>query len=187
MRYCVDPLLSLVGSVCFAGGLLLLPLKSQAAMSDCHLTQSTPVIDYGQLPPASGHPSQTTLTLSERTVTVTVDCPQPQRVVLFFDGDRLAGQDFGFGEQGTVRVRVSSGTVDGRRVSLARWHKDALPEERLTVLTGDGMVWKEGLTSVSGSLFSVVIGVEPTLQAHSLRPRDITTLEGRIRLRLETD
>lgn len=187
MRYFADNLPVFSGSVFLAVGLLLLPLKIQAATPDCHITQGTPVIDYGRLAPASGNPSQTTLTLSERTVTVTVNCTLPKRVALLFDGDGLPGQDFRFGERGTVRVSVSSGTVDGRRIPLARWNKDTRSEDRLTVLTGDGIVWKDGALAVSGTLFSVVIGVEPTVSAHALRSRDITSLEGRIRLRLETD
>ncbi|WP_145587484.1 hypothetical protein [Yersinia rochesterensis] len=115
-----------------------------------------------------------------------MSCPQPQRVVLFFEGGGLPGQDFQFGERGTVRVSVSSGTVDGRRVPLARWHRDTGPQDRVTVLKGDGMVWKEGASAVSGTLFSVVIGVEPTV-GPSLRARDMTVLASRIRLRLATD
>lgn len=178
MRYFSGRWPSFAGSVFLAVGWLLFPRMSSAA-SDCHITQGSPVIDYGRLPPPP-------LTLSERTVTVTVSCPEPQRVVLFFEGDGLPGQDFQFGERGTVRVSVSSGTVDGRRVPLARWHQDTVPQDRVTVLTGDGMVWKEGVSAVSGTLFSVVIGVEPTM-ATSLRTRDITVLASRIRLRLATD
>ena len=158
---------------------LIFPRISSANQSDCHIIQSKPVIDYGRLTPSQ--------TLNERMVTVTVNCVQPKRVGLFFDGDGQHGQDFIFGERGAIKVSVSSGVVDGRKTSLSRWNKAMHSEDRLMVLAGDGIVWKDSAFAASGRLFSVVIGVEPTVPTQALRLRDITSLEGRISLRLKTD
>lgn len=186
MNYYSGTLRYIFTSCWLASAALLFPKITHAAPPDCHISQGLPEIDYGHLTPTSGIASQTSLTMSERAVTVTVNCLKPKRVALLFDGEGLNGKAFRFGESGKVGVTLSSATVDGRSVGLSRWNKGARSEDRLAILAGDSIVWQDGAQVASGTLFTVVIGVEPTVSTQALHARDITVLESRIRMRLET-
>ncbi|WP_153787554.1 DUF1120 domain-containing protein [Pseudomonas sp. EMN2] len=100
------------------GGLCLLPSYSHA--EDCQVSVSQPVVDFGRFNRTTLKAQAQQLMLGTRNLGLTVSCPRPQDLTLFFRAPMLDGTRFGLGDQGSYSLRLEQAQLDGLPVELGR-------------------------------------------------------------------
>lgn len=173
--------------------MLSLILPGLAVASDCQLTLSRPVVDYGRLTPGEGEQAVrgNLYPLGENEVVVSAYCATPQKMALFFSGTPK-GKGFLFGDNGVLGVVASQATLDGRVVRLGK-----TPGQGVVALTGnaqaqtvvsnnDGLAPVINQTLQSGQRFSVVLKLKPLMNAAGLKPADQTLLKSDLHIRVDT-
>ncbi|MGN7915767.1 hypothetical protein [Enterobacter sp. 22466] len=178
--------------VCMLAGLAGMPASATAP--DCQVLMSQQQIDYGAVTeaqlqaPAGKYPAGHGWgALAARDLTVTVVCPQPGRIRLYFDGDSASRGLFRYGEEGVVRVQASSAVMDNRPVRLRRVTAggEQVVRDALNIHAGDGLSLVDG-HEVSGKTASIQLTIMPWLKKTVLSQRERLQLLENIRIRVET-
>ncbi|MDY3572508.1 hypothetical protein [Enterobacter hormaechei] len=170
----------------------LLPFGTLA--SDCQVTLSRPVVDYGRMTPGEGQKALrgSLYALSENEVVASAYCTSPQKMALFFSGTPKDG-GFLFGGSGLLGVEAAQATLDGKSVKLGK-----TPGQGVIALSGtagdsavvsnnDGLVPVINQTPQSGQRFSVVLTLKPLMNASGLKPADQTLLKSDLNIRVDTE
>lgn len=168
-----------------AGGLL----PAFARASDCQVTVSRPVVDYGKLVPESIHGG--TKPLTESVVTVNASCDAPRKMALFFSGSARGG-DFLFGDRGVMTVEVSQATLDGKSVRLGKTVPGGMrpageSTDRTAVHNGDGVMPVSGGSAAEGQQLQLTLTLTPRMVSGELRPADQQLLTSNLSVRVETE
>ena len=155
-------------------GLVLSGVQIANAQAPCSMQLSHPALDFGAY---SADPWRAPLTFGPRRVQLQVQCAEPQSLRLHFDAPSVDGQRYRFGA-GSLQVQVLSAQVDGQ---ASRWSSgpdgaDTLPS------------WRPGQPLqlvLPGRHLHLELEIEPTLDGHAAKVRDISLLRASGRFRLE--
>ncbi|MGR7464476.1 hypothetical protein ACU60T_25275 [Klebsiella aerogenes] len=169
-------------------------LSSGALASDCQVTLSRPVVDYGHLTPGDGQKAirGSLYALSESEVVVSAYCAMPQEMALFFSGTPKDG-GFLFGSNGVLGVEASQATLDGASVKLGKTSGQRVVAlsgsagDRVVVSNNDGLVPVINQALQEGQRFSVVLRLKPLMNASGLKPADQTLLKSDLNIRVDTE
>lgn len=150
---------------------------------NCQLVLSETDINYGAmtrygLEPSGGGTQD--LALAQRRVTLNVSCRAPAAIGLRFRGPS-AGADYLFGRQGKVVMHLSEPRLDGRTVlvgtATAAGMLPAAPASGARFMPGQVIVPVEAGKPATGSQFSAVVDITPSLSRDAARVRNRTPME----------
>lgn len=89
-------------------------------MEDCQLNLSQAELDFGLMNRAVALVPAPERLLGERRISLTLNCPQPTDLSLFYRGPGAGAERFRFTERGSYALRVSEAVLDGQAVELGR-------------------------------------------------------------------
>lgn len=99
--------------------LLLLGMASSAqALDECQLNLSESLLDFGQLSRTARHNPAGQQLVGERRLSLTLNCPQPTDLSLFYRGLAAGAERLRFTEHGNYQIQLSDAVVDGQAVEL---------------------------------------------------------------------
>ena len=155
-------------------GLVLSGVQIANAQAPCSMQLSHPSLDFGAY---SADPWRAPLSFGLRRVQLQVHCAEPQSLRLHFDAPAVDGHRYRFGT-GSLQVRVLSAQVDGQ---ASRWSSepngaDALPS------------WRPGQPlqlALPGRHLRLELEIEPTLDVHAAKVRDISLIQASGRFQLK--
>jgi len=167
---------------------------SSAWASDCQVTLSRPVVDYGKwVPGEENGPNRGNIyPLSENNVMVNAFCSEPQKMALFFSGTPRDG-GFLFGDKGVLAIEAYQSTVDGKHVRLGKSagmggvSVEGGAEEKVIVRNNDGLMPVNDQQVVVGQQFQVLLKLKPVLNASGLKPADQTLIKSALNIRVEVE
>ena len=173
---------------------LLTAAISQAALADCQVTISQPEVNYGKIKRSDmTSTAQQWNALPERTVQLTVWCPQPQKMALFFEGNSGDKGAFVFGDQSAMMVVASQATLDGNAVSLNHTDSHGVfgingeTRDKQLVKAHQGLLPVRGDQVMSGQQFSMLLTLKPAMRKSELSVKDSHEMESNIQIQLETE
>jgi len=191
--------LNLMRSATLRTGLILLALLAggvipTAGASDCRVTLSRPVVDYGKWVPGedSGPNRGNIYPLNENDVVVSALCSEPQKMALFFSGTPRDG-GFLFGDKGVLAVEASQPMLDGKSVRLGKSAGQGVlsieggSEEKVIVRNNDGLMPVSDRQVVTGQQFQVTLKLKPVMNASGLKPADQTLIKSALNIRVEVE
>lgn len=99
---------------------LSLVLLSSAAWGaeECQLNLSQAQLDFGLMNRSVPFTLAPERLLGERRLSLTLNCPQPTDMSVFYRGLGAGPERFRFTEHGSYRLRVSDAVLDGQAVEL---------------------------------------------------------------------
>ncbi|MCS3419267.1 DUF1120 domain-containing protein [Pseudomonas yamanorum] len=152
-----------------------------AQAEDCRLNLSESRLDFGVMNRTIHRaPSAETL-LGERRLSLTINCPQPSDMSLFYRALAGHGERFRFTDRGSYEVQVSDAVLDGQAVELGLIAgQGQAPGTRANVLAwrpDQGIVPLRDGVPATGSAFSVQLLVNAWAQADATLVRDAVTWE----------
>ncbi|WP_168232421.1 DUF1120 domain-containing protein [Pseudomonas veronii] len=151
------------------------------AQDDCRLDLSQSRLDFGLMKRASGPASAPERLLGERRLSLTLNCPQPSDMRLFYRALAAGTERLRFTEGGSYRVQVRDGVLDGRAVELGLLPgQDQAPAAVASTLTwraDHGIVPMYNGQPATGSSFSVQLDVSAWALDAATHVRDAVTWE----------
>lgn len=166
----------------FSAWLLALGFAAHAnAQDDCQLNVSEARLDFGSFSRAAKHPGAPQHMLGERRLSVTLNCPQPEDLSLFYMALAAGAERWQFTEHGNYQLQVSDGVLDGQAVELGLVPGLGQPPST----RGTSLIWRsdygiaplrEGAV-VSGKSLSVQLTVSAWADAAATHVRDAVTWE----------
>lgn len=162
-----------------AAGSLLLSMGVSA--QECQLNVSEARLDFGLMHRGGPAPTMPELQLGERRLSLTLSCPQPTDLSLFYRGVAAGIERLRFTERGSYSLRVEDAVLDGRAVELG-----LVPGPGTVPVTrGQSLLWqpdhgvvplRDGLP-VTGESLSLSLEVKAFAQSDATQVRDATTWE----------
>lgn len=129
------------------------------------------------------------LSFGKRTVPVSVACPYPRVMKVGIQGERSADGQFRYGAQGSLQVRLSDASLDGKSVLLTRISASGVPmgpaADSVTVLVGERVVAGDASAPAKGRNLSLKMEVEPVLSDSAARVNSREHSDARVTLQLE--
>ncbi|MFB3305992.1 hypothetical protein [Pseudomonas sp. AMR01] len=173
-------------------GAVLALITGGAFAANCDMRLSNPEVDYGALNRGEMElRGNAPIALGTRQLTLTAVCRQETTFGLRFEGQRSDSTSYRFAGKGNFTIKLSSATLDGTSVQLAQLSGDAVGKA-----TGASAAIElrpnEAVTAIAqnqravGKVFLAQIEIRTYISEAETRARDITTLEGRGALTLET-
>lgn len=168
--------------------LFLLLAMSTSALAECNVTASQQSLSYGRLSPAERQlQGKDNITLMEKQVVVRAVCDTPSRVRLYIGSRSANGNQFGFGNNGSMKVTVANAYLDDRSVRLSKVHGegDAVTDSgqaSMPLSVNDGLAFVDN-GEQPASQVSVTLTVEPTFKNEAIT--DTTDYTGHLRIRVE--
>lgn len=153
--------------------------QGQAQADDCQLSLSLARLDFGVVNRAVERTPNAEILLGERRLSLTLNCPTPTDMHLFYRALAATAERYRFTDLGSYRVQASDAVLDGQAVDLglitaqgqapsARGKVlDWQPEHAIAPLR-DGQ-------PATGSSFSVQLQVNAWAQAEATQVRDAVT------------
>lgn len=162
--------------------LLIIGLADTAqAQDECQLNLSETVVDFGQMNRLTQNDSAAQRLLGEHHLSLTLNCPQPQDLSLFYNALAASNQRLQFTEHGSYQIHVSDGVLDGQAVELGLLpgSGQALVANGATLnwRAGHGIAPSHGNTVLSGKHFSLQLVVSAWADAAATHVREATTWE----------
>lgn len=160
--------------------LSLLLLGSQAwAAQECQLNLSQAQLDFGLMNRAVPLLAATERLLGERRLSLTLNCPQPTDMSLFYRSLGADTERFRFTEHGSYGLRVSEALLDGQPVELGliagQGQAPAIVGTQLAWQPGHGLVPIRGGVAVTGHNLSLQIDASAWADESATRVRDAVT------------
>lgn len=165
------------------GTLMLSALAPQAwALTDeCQLTLSQPVLDYGVMNRSIRAHAPAERTLGERRLSLTLNCPQPTDMTLFYRAMSATAERFRFAEHGSYAVRMGDAVLDGQPVDLGQISAvGQVPEEIASSLLWrpqQAIVPVRGGVAVQGQSLSAQLELTAWAPEKALQIRDAVVWE----------
>lgn len=172
-------------------GTALVLVANGAFAADCDMRLSNTEVNYGALNRGEMNiRGNAPIDLGSRQLTLTAVCRQAEPIGLRFEGDAVDPGGYRFAGKGRFTVKLSNATLDGNAVQLARTGSgsdsstgavnavELRPNERVIAIA-------QGLRA-AGKVFSAQVEIQTFVDEASTRARDITGLEGRGALTLDT-
>ena len=105
---------------CLMASLVALVFTPQtwASTDDCQLNLSQPVLDYGLMNRAIRPGIAQERHLGDRRLSLTLNCPAPVDMSLFYRAMAATNQRFHFADRGSYQIRIRDGVLDGQSVEL---------------------------------------------------------------------
>ncbi|WLH80342.1 DUF1120 domain-containing protein [Pseudomonas sp. FP2335] len=100
--------------------LALLTSAGAWGADECQLNLSQAELDFGLMNRATAVTPAAERWLGERQISLTLNCPHPSDLSLFYRGPGAGPERFRFTERGTYGLRVSDAVLDGQAVELGQ-------------------------------------------------------------------
>lgn len=100
--------------------LALLTSAGAWGADECQLNLSQAELDFGLMNRATAVTPAAERWLGERRISLTLNCPHPSDLSLFYRGPGAGPERFRFTERGTYGLRVSDAVLDGQAVELGQ-------------------------------------------------------------------
>ncbi len=141
-------------------GLLIVAGNAAAQAPECTMRVSEPVVDYGKL-----YGGDATRTLPARSVQLTVVCPTPMDLTVFYRGVTASQPErFQLADKGAFALRVRDATVDGQPVDLGDVPSTGARPSQIgpvqPLLPGRGLAPYRDGQSVHGMTLSATVDVD---------------------------
>ncbi|MGN7744345.1 hypothetical protein ACTJKT_30775 [Pseudomonas sp. 22526] len=173
---------------CWLGTALTLVVSGTFA-ADCDMRLSNPEVDYGALNRGEMNiRGNVPIALGTRQLMLTAVCRQETTLGLRFEGQAADSNSYRFAGKGRFTIKLSNATLDGNAVQLAQTNGagsgsalaavELRPNEAVTAMA-------QGQRAV-GKVFSAQVEIQTFIDETETRARDITVLEGRGELTLDT-
>jgi hypothetical protein len=164
-----------------AAGVLLVAFNSALGADECQLNLSESRLDFGSMNRAAQSDSAAQRLLGERRLNLTLNCPHPTDLSLFYRALAASAERLQFTGHGSYAMQVSDGVVDGQAVSLGLLPTNGQPP----VAIGAALGWRPGHgiapvqngVLLTGKHFSLQLSVSAWADAAATRVRDATTWE----------
>lgn len=149
------------------------------ALDECQLNLSETRVDFGLMNRAAAQGPAAERLLGERRLSLTLNCPTPGDLSLFYRGAAASGERFQFTPRGSYGVRVSHALLDGQAVELGLLPGRGQPASS----TGATLHWRpeHGIVPmragvpISGRSLSLQLEVSAWAQEDALRVSDAVT------------
>lgn len=166
-HYCLAALLLLAGAV--------------HAEDECRLDLSESRLDFGLMSRATGATLAPQRLLGERRLSLTLNCPQPSDMSLFYRAMAAGTERLRFTEGGSYRVQVRDAVLDGRAVELGLLagpgQAPGMVASTLNWRADHGLVPMYNDQPATGRSFSVQLEVSAWAKTEATRVRDAITWE----------
>ncbi|MNJ30658.1 hypothetical protein D3C77_252650 [compost metagenome] len=165
---------------------------NSAFAADCDIRLSSTEVNYGELNRAQKAIGQgrSPIALGRRQLTLTALCRQATTIELRFNGDAADMDSYRLAGKGRFTVRVHNATLDGNPVQLIRATSFANSRTEASVTAelrpNEAAVAVARGQQVVGQIFSAQVEIEAFIDEAMIRTRDITLLEGRGAIILNT-
>lgn len=160
---------------------LLLVAGTVHAQDECRLDLSESHLDFGLMNRAAGPASAPERLLGERRLSLTLNCPQPSDMSLFYRALAAGSERLRFTEDGSYRVQVHDGVLDGRAVELGllagQGQAPGVVASSLNWRADHGIAPMHNGQPATGSSFSVQLEVSAWANAAATHVRDAVTWE----------
>lgn len=174
---------------CFMS-MALMFASADAMAADCDLRLSNSVVNYGALNRGEMEiHGNTLIDLGTRQLTMNAVCHQDTTMSVRFEGEAADSNSYIFAGKGRFVIKVSHVTLDGNPVLLARTSSGVEAEpaaSSVQLRPNEGLVVISQGTRAMGKSFSARIEIQTYIDEATTRARDITALEGRGSLILDT-
>ncbi|NWC94505.1 MULTISPECIES: DUF1120 domain-containing protein [unclassified Pseudomonas] len=162
--------------------ILLLGIASSAqAMDECQLNLSESLLDFGQLSRTARHNPAGQHLVGERRLSLTLNCPQPTDLSLFYRGLAAGAERLRFTERGTYQIQLSDAVVDGQAVELgllsAPGQAPTDTRAALNWLPGYGIAPVRAGAVVPGKSLALQLTISAWADAGATLVQDATTWE----------
>ena len=158
------------------------------AMADCQLVSSQQKLSYGRMSAAERQAEGNRLIeMPEKQIVLNVICDEPSRIRLFLGSNVPKGHEFGFGDNGVMRVTAAQATVDDRTVNLAAihagdpWVTNGGVREIAPALN-EGIAFING-QELRGKTASVTFTIKPRFKSNHITDREVW--RGNLRVRMD--
>ena len=159
---------------------LALLLSTHAwGVEDCQLNLSQAELDFGLMNRAVALVPAPERLLGERRISLTLNCPQPTDLNLFYRAPGASDERFRFTERGSYALRVSEAVLDGQAVELGRiagqGQAPSVVSAQLAWQPGHGLVPMRGGVAVLGRNLSLQIDASAWASEDAARVREAVT------------
>ena len=148
-------------------------------MDECQLNLSETAVDFGLVNRAVTQGSAAEHPLGERRLSLTVNCPTPTDLSLFYRGFAADSERFQFTQRGSYSLRASDALLDGQAVELGLVPGSGQPPLSSGATLGwrpeHGIVPMRGGVPVSGRSLSLQLQVSAWARRDALRVSDTVT------------
>ncbi|WP_242171480.1 MULTISPECIES: DUF1120 domain-containing protein [unclassified Pseudomonas] len=159
-------------------GVALLSSGAWAA-DECQLNLSQAQLDFGLMNRAVALAPAPERLLGERRISLTLNCPQPTDMSVFYRGLGAGAERFRFSERGSYGLRVSEAVLDGQAVELGliagQGQPPATVSAQLAWQPDHGIVPMRAGVAVSGRNLSLQIDASAWASEDAARVRDAVT------------
>lgn len=159
--------------------LLALPV---AVYADCDTSISSSTLDYGQLNTKMALTAGKMSNLPEKNVNVIITCDEPKEIGLLFSASDARQSTFQFGEQGELKVMLTSLTRDN--VSVHDVEKYDPGKSVINASNVDITPATEIMVPGKGKVFTLSLRVTPLLTDSIYAVRDDTEITNSISLQV---
>ncbi|MGB3123041.1 MAG: DUF1120 domain-containing protein [Pseudomonas sp.] len=146
---------------------------------ECQLNLSESVLDFGLMNRAGASMPATERLLGDRRLSLTLNCPNPTDMSLFYRGLASGTERFRFTERGSYSLRVSDAVLDGQAVELGLLSGSGQPAIRTGAILGwrpeHGIVPMRGGVPVNGRSLSLQVEAKAWAQEEASRVTDAVT------------
>ncbi|WP_323989150.1 DUF1120 domain-containing protein [Pseudomonas canadensis] len=160
---------------------LLLCASAVQAQDECRLDLSESRLDFGLMNRAVPPTSAAERLLGERQLSLTLNCPQPQDMSLFYRAMAAGIERLRFTDGGSYQLHVRDGVLDGRTVELGllagQGQAPSLVGANLSWRADHGVVPMIDGQPAMGRSFSVQLQVSAWAREEAVRVRDAVTWE----------
>ena len=149
------------------------------ASDECQLSLSQAQLDFGLMNRAVTPASTPDRLLGERRINLTLNCPQPTDMSLFYRAQGAGDERFRFTERGSYGLRVRDAVLDGQAVELGSiagsGQAPSTTSAELQWRPDHGIVPMRGGVAMSGRNLSLKIDVSAWASEEATRVRDAVT------------
>lgn len=146
---------------------------------ECQLNLSQAELDFGLMNRATALAPAPERWLGERRISLTLNCPHPSDLSLFYRGPGAGPERFRFTERGTYGLRVSDAVLDGQAVELGQiagpGQAPSTTGAQLPWPPDHGVVPMRGGVVVTGRNLSLQIDVSAWASEAATQVRDAVT------------
>ncbi|KRP62253.1 DUF1120 domain-containing protein [Pseudomonas trivialis] len=157
----------------------LLPGANAWGADECQLSLSETFVDFGQMNRAVALTPGAERLLGERRLSLTLNCPNPGNMRLFYRAPGAGLERFAFTARGSYGLQVSDALLDGQAVDLGllagSGQSPVSTATRLRWRPEHGIVPMHAGVAVSGRSFSVQIQVSAWASEDASRINDAVT------------
>lgn len=159
---------------------LALLLSANAwGVEDCQLNLSQAELDFGLMNRAVALVPAPERLLGERRISLTLNCPQPTDLSLFYRAPGASDERFRFTERGSYALRVSEAVLDGQAVELGQiagqGQAPSGGSAQLAWQPDHGLVPMRGGVAVMGRNLSLQIDASAWASEDAARVREAVT------------